>query len=80
MDEFSHITQLLHASKPEEAISGAREVLKRNQLTQADKAETYYLMGNAYRQLNDFKEAMNCYIIIIDHYCSWSIFDRLQRR
>ncbi len=61
MDEFSHITQLLHASRPEEAISVARDVLKRKSLTQADKAEAYYLMGNAYRQLNDFKEAMNCY-------------------
>ncbi len=61
MEEFSHITHLLHCSQPQDAIKEAGKIIRRDGLSPTDRAEAYYLMGNAYRQLNDFKGAMSCY-------------------
>lgn len=57
--DFLQIEHLLHNSKPNEAIQ-----LLDNYATQAnalDLAQIYYLRGNAYRQLGNWRQAINNY-------------------
>lgn len=51
--------KLLQAGKAEQAISQLDKYLE---FTNPRSDEAYYLMGNAYRKLENLSEAMNCYL------------------
>lgn len=51
--------KLLQAGKVEQAISQLDQYLE---FTNPRSDEAYYLMGNAYRKLENLSEAMNCYL------------------
>lgn len=51
--------RLLQAGKAEQAISVLDQYLE---FRDANSDEAYYLMGNAYRKLENLSEAMNCYL------------------
>ena len=52
---------MLLAGKSLEAIGAAKRVAADEAADAAQRAEAYYTMGNAYRQLNDWKGALGCY-------------------
>lgn len=51
--------KLLQAGKAEQAISQLDQYLE---FANPRSDEAYYLMGNAYRKLENLSEAMNCYL------------------
>lgn len=52
---------MLLAGKSLEAIGAAKRVAADEAADAAQRSEAYYIMGNAYRQLNDWKGALGCY-------------------
>jgi len=58
----SRIKQLLDESKSKEAIDAANELLCANGISAHDRATALLLRGNAYRQLTDWRMAMNSYL------------------
>ncbi|MGM9804079.1 MAG: tetratricopeptide repeat protein [Muribaculaceae bacterium] len=58
-NELSHIEQLLRNCQCQEALQAIEEYLSRGDVPNA--AEAYYLRGNAYRQLSDWRLALNSY-------------------
>ncbi len=61
MDQLEEIRATLLAGKSLEAIEAAKRVAGNEAAEAALRAEAYYIMGNAYRQLNDWKGALGCY-------------------
>lgn len=61
MDPLEEIRAMLLAGKSLEAIEAAKRVADNGDAEAALRAEAYYIMGNAYRQLNDWKGALSCY-------------------
>lgn len=55
--------KLLQAGKAEQAISQLDQYLE---FTDPRSEEAYYLMGNAYRKLENLSEAMNCYLKAVE--------------
>lgn len=66
MDELTRINHLIHESLTQQAIEAAERMVAQQGVKDADKAQAYYLMGNAYRQLNDFRRAMGCYLEAVE--------------
>ena len=61
MNQLEEIRAMLLAGKSLEAIGAAKRVAADEAADAAQRAEAYYIMGNAYRQLNDWKGALGCY-------------------
>ncbi len=61
MNPLEEIRAMLLAGKSLEAIGAAKRVATDDAAEAALRAEAYYIMGNAYRQLNDWKGALGCY-------------------
>ena len=61
MDPLEEIRAMLLAGKSLVAIEAAKRVADNGDAEATLRAEAYYIMGNAYRQLNDWKGALGCY-------------------
>lgn len=57
----SEIRTLLHDSQVAEAISALNVALNDMSLSPSQRAEAYYLLGNAHRKNNNWREALNNY-------------------
>lgn len=58
----TRIKQLLDESKSQEAIDAANALLSTTGLADNDRAKAMLLRGNAYRQLGDWRMAINSYL------------------
>lgn len=60
------IKALLADDRIDEAIAAANEVCTSSTATNEDRAKAYYLRGNAYHRLGDWRMAQNSYLEAMD--------------
>lgn len=62
MTGIDDIKALLAADNTAEAIDAANVLIASENVEASDRAEAYYLRGNAYRKQGDWRHAMNSYL------------------